>query len=197
MSDETSDNSDSPVSLDAFRKKKLLPPSSTPRVRLEDSTPKKSNRVRLGGTNSPTLPATNGETLAVLPPEKALALIRKWRKAGQVLHQDIYVTAELKEQVAMMAVSGASQDNIAKCLGISTPTLRKYFHDELECVPTVQNALVSSTALTMALSGTNTAATLFWLKARAGWRDQPDSPLPGNQGNVNVVIHIGGVDANL
>lgn len=144
--------------------------------------------------------ATNTAVSATMTPStqtKALSIIRGLRKAGRPYHGAIEITDEMREQVAMMATARITHKDIAAVLGISVPTLRKFFPDELEVVPLVQTALVGDKALQMALSGTDFNATKFWLKVN-GWRETPEADVKNSNNNqVNVMVHIGGVDANL
>ncbi len=81
------------------------------------------------------------------------------------------VTEQQSEQVKTMASLGLRQDDIAKVLNIAAKTLRKHFRKELDTGAIEANTEVAKTCYRMATSGTNTTATIFWLKARAGWRE--------------------------
>ena len=84
-----------------------------------------------------------------------------------------------------MAAYGILQDEIARSIGIrSAKTLRRYFREELDRAAPEANARVAQTVYQMATTGKNVTAAIFWLKARAGWRDyavsyaRPTDPPP-------------------
>ena len=68
------------------------------------------------------------------------------------------------------AAIGTLHAQIAKLLGLSVNTLKKYYGEELELGLARANAVVSGTLFTEAKRGNITAA-IFWLKTRAGWRE--------------------------
>lgn len=76
-----------------------------------------------------------------------------------------------RKAVRAMAAYGVVQPDIARVIGISKGTLHKYFLEELETSAIEANAKVAQTLFNMAVSGTNVAATIFWLKSRARWRE--------------------------
>ncbi len=80
-------------------------------------------------------------------------------------------TAEQRRTVRAMAAFGIPQMEIANVVGISDRTLRKHFREELDKAATEANAKVAEVCFRMATSGTVPAATFFWLKTRAGWRE--------------------------
>jgi len=73
---------------------------------------------------------------------------------------------------------GLTQEQIAKVFGISPKTLRKHYRQELDASAIEANFQVTETLFTMATSGKNTAATIFWAKTRCGLRttDPPSKP---------------------
>ena len=70
-----------------------------------------------------------------------------------------------------MTAYGIPQLEIAAVIGISDRTLHKVFRDEIDKAATEANAKVAEVCFRMATSGTVPAATFFWLKTRAGWRE--------------------------
>lgn len=82
--------------------------------------------------------------------------------------------------VKAMASYGIPQEDIGRVLGISHVTLRKYYEPELDTAAIQANAKVAETCYAMAVSGQHPAATFFWLKTRAGWRE------------VERIEHVGG-----
>jgi hypothetical protein len=83
-------------------------------------------------------------------------------------------TNEQRGVVKSMAAVGIPHDAIAMKIGIRSPkTLRKHFRQELDLGVTEANYKVSRILFDMAASGQHPAATFFWLKCRAGWRERP------------------------
>jgi hypothetical protein len=70
-----------------------------------------------------------------------------------------------RKQVTVMAGIGLTHDQIAKVLGISDETLRKYYGNELETAEALMNAQVAQNLFSIATSkGTGSvAAAIFWL----------------------------------
>ncbi len=83
-------------------------------------------------------------------------------------------TPEQRRTVKSLAAYGIRHDQIARKIGIRSPkTLRRHFREELDQGVTEANAQVAQTLFKMAVSGKFLLATIFWMKARAGWNDQP------------------------
>lgn len=79
---------------------------------------------------------------------------------------------EQRRTVKAMAGLGVPHDGIAVLLEIDPKTLRKYFHAELERGSVEATAKVAQSLFQMATTGKNVAAAIFWMKARAGWREK-------------------------
>ena len=91
----------------------------------------------------------------------------------------IQPTAEQRVMVKSLSAFGVPQEQIARRIHIrSTKTLRKHFREELDRGALEANANVAKTLYQMATSGHHPAATLFWLKSRAGWRERTNFELP-------------------
>ena len=89
-------------------------------------------------------------------------------------------TSRQRDLVRSLAACGVAHEYIAREIGIKSPkTLRKYFRDELDLGAERANATVAKTAFQLAASGTCPAMTMFWLKSRAGWREQREFQPPG------------------
>jgi hypothetical protein len=83
-------------------------------------------------------------------------------------------TEEQRKQVKAMIAVGIKQEDVARMLGIkSAKTLRKYFRKELDQAAISANVSVGHALYKMAVSGEYPAATIFWLKSQAHWREQP------------------------
>ena len=73
-----------------------------------------------------------------------------------------------------MSGFGIPQEEIATFLDIDPKTLRKHFRVELDRGGTEATAKVAQSLFRMATEGNNVAAAIFWMKARAGWREKQD-----------------------
>ena len=87
-------------------------------------------------------------------------------------------TSVLREKVKRLAGFGVQNPEIAKAIGISHPTLMKYYAEEIIAGPAETNAKVAEALYLKALSGERNSvqAAIFWLKCRAGWRELPPPP---------------------
>lgn len=83
-------------------------------------------------------------------------------------------TEEQRRTVKAMAGLGVPHDGIAVLLEVDPKTLRKYFHTELERGSVEATAKVAQSLFQMATQGKNVAAAIFWMKARAGWREKQE-----------------------
>ena len=83
-------------------------------------------------------------------------------------------SVEQRKMVRSLAAYGHRQEEIARWIGLrSAKTLRRHFREELDRAATEANAQVAQSLYQQATSGKKTAATIFWLKTRAGWRESP------------------------
>jgi hypothetical protein len=103
-------------------------------------------------------------------------------------------TDELRAQVEQMSSFGIPQENIARSIGISSPTLRKYYREELDTAEDKANGKVAGFLFTAASGDAITQgasyadclrASMFWLKTRAGWKE------------TDRLEHMGGTDSTL
>jgi hypothetical protein len=88
-------------------------------------------------------------------------------------------TAALREKVRYLAGLGVPQDDIAKIIGCAPKTLRLRFREDLDRGAAEANATIAGFLFAAAKAG-NTTAMIFWLKARARWRERAlsDDPAP-------------------
>ncbi|MBI0539493.1 hypothetical protein D9599_28670 [Roseomonas sp. KE2513] len=87
--------------------------------------------------------------------------------------EGLYVpTEEQRRTVRVMAGAGIPQPDIVTLLEIDPKTLRLHFRRELDRGSVEATVKVAQTLFQMATSGQNTAASIFWMKARAGWREK-------------------------
>jgi len=80
-------------------------------------------------------------------------------------------TDEQRRTVREMAGCGVPQKDISRAVGISEPTLRRAFRDELDRAAVEANNKVAQSLFQMATEGRNVTAAIFWLKTRAGWKE--------------------------
>ena len=82
-------------------------------------------------------------------------------------------TPETRRQVEALASCGTTYELIARVIDISVPTLTKHYGEVLEVAGVKANAMIAQSLYKRALSNEKGAITaaIFWLKARAGWRD--------------------------
>jgi hypothetical protein len=98
-----------------------------------------------------------------------------------------------RNTVRSMAATGFTHEQIATCLGtagIDPKTMREHFAVELDTAANKANAVVANRAYQMAVAGNPPAATFFWLKCRAGWKDSagPSSDGAGGGKTSQVVV---------
>ena len=77
------------------------------------------------------------------------------------------------KRVRTMVGMGMTQDEICAVIGVSKPTLHKYYRADLDVGAAEANAAVAQSLFKQATNAEkpNVIAAIFWLKARAGWRD--------------------------
>ena len=98
---------------------------------------------------------------------------------------------EQRNQVEVLAGFGLPQHQIAVLLGCDPKTLRKHFDAELSLGDAKATAKIAQTLYNKAGAG-DTASLIFWLKARAGWREKHDVEISGRDGKPlepTVVIY--------
>ena len=91
-------------------------------------------------------------------------------------------TDEQRRTVRAMAGFGVPQTAIGAHFELDAKTLRKHFRRELDRGMVEANVKVAQSLFTMATSGSNVAAAIFWMKARAGWREKNDLEITGKDG---------------
>ena len=96
-------------------------------------------------------------------------------------------TEEQRRLVRAFAGFGVPQEDIARHIGCEPKTLRRHFREELDRGSLEATAKVAQSLFQMATTGKNVAAAIFWMKARAGWREK--SPFePGS--TVGYVLSV-------
>lgn len=100
-------------------------------------------------------------------------------------------TTEMMAQVEALSGYGVRHDEISSYLGIDPKTLRKHYREQLDKGTIKANVSVARTLHKQALDG-NIAACIFWLKARAGWRENQQVPSQ----NVPQAVEVRIIDAS-
>lgn len=82
-------------------------------------------------------------------------------------------TDATRKQVEAMCGYGVPQEDIARVLSISTPTLVKHYREEVDTGATKATAKVAESLFRKATGDGQgaVAAAIFWMKTRAGWRE--------------------------
>ena len=100
-----------------------------------------------------------------------------------VAHEPTETTREL---VKSLSGFGVPQEDICVVLDVTEPTLRKYYRREIDLGFAQANAKVGESLFKQATSG-NTAAAIFWMKARAGWREKQEHEMI-HKGEVSMIV---------
>lgn len=97
-----------------------------------------------------------------------------------------------RSMVKTMCGYGIPQADIATVLKIDLKTLRKHFREELDTGIITANTAMAQNLYKKAMGDGPSAvtATIFWLKARAGWRDH--SPIEESDKGLTIRV-IGGL----
>ena len=90
------------------------------------------------------------------------------------------------EAAQTMYAFGIPQEQIARILKCSHEVLLHRLGKQMEDYKVKANARVASTLYQMAISGAQPAATFFWLKTRAGWRETTHLEVDSRNVNVNI-----------
>jgi hypothetical protein len=99
-------------------------------------------------------------------------------------------TDEQRRTGKAMSGFGVPQPDIAVHLGVDPKILRKHFREELDRGSIEPTTKVAQSLFDMATQGNNVAAAIFWMKARAGWREKQD---PQHSGELSVIQVVTGV----
>ena len=95
-------------------------------------------------------------------------------------------TDEQRRTVKALAGYGVPQEGIAIHIGVDPKTLRKHFRDELDRGSVEATAKVAQTLFHLATVEKNVASVIFWMKARAGWRETVRQENTGADGGAMV-----------
>ena len=83
-------------------------------------------------------------------------------------------TDEQRRTVRALSGYGVPQEGIAIHIGIDAKTLRKHFREDLDRGSVEATAKVAQSLFHLATVDKNVAAAIFWMKARAGWREKQE-----------------------
>jgi hypothetical protein len=97
-----------------------------------------------------------------------------------------------RRQVEALAGYGVPEAEIAGLVGVDAKTLRKHYRHELDHGHTKANAKVAENLYHMALGEGREAVTaaIFWLKARARWKEtsiNEHAGVPDNPVRISVI----------
>jgi hypothetical protein len=109
-------------------------------------------------------------------------------------------TAETRAEVATLSGQGLPHIDIARLIGITVPTLHKYYREDLDRGMALANATVSGRLF--AMTEHNVAAAIFWSKARMGWSEKQQVEVTGANGGpvqhtVDASAAVGALMAQL
>jgi hypothetical protein len=90
-------------------------------------------------------------------------------------------TNEQRQQAMLLSGYGIPQEQIATMLHLDAKTLRLHYRRELDVGLIQANAAVARSLYRMAVHDKVPAAAIFWMKARAGWKDRQDVTIEGTQ----------------
>ena len=92
---------------------------------------------------------------------------------------------ESRQLVQLHATIGTTQETIASILGIDPKTLRLHYREELDHASAQANATIGGALFNKATKG-DTAAMIFWMKTRAGWREKQEIDMTSNGGPLTI-----------
>lgn len=106
---------------------------------------------------------------------------REPRKRGRASYEP---SDKDRKQVTIMSGVGLTHDQIAKIVGVSDETLRKYYKDELDTGASKMNAQVAQNLFSIATSKGpgSVPAAIFWMKTRARWQEVSRTEITGKDG---------------
>ena len=92
------------------------------------------------------------------------------KKVGKPPHKP---TPATRQTVQLHTTVGTDQETLSRVLGITEKTLRKYYREELDISSAKANAVIGGALFNKAKNG-DTAAMIFWLKTKAGFRERQE-----------------------
>ena len=114
-------------------------------------------------------------------------IVKKPRGAPRPYHKP----SEVTRKTVMAAVGmGLDQNSICALLDIAPKTLRKFYSRELDTGAARANMSVAKSLYGRASGGKDTIASIFWLKARAGWQDTTKTVHEGLPESITVTFAL-------
>ena len=98
-------------------------------------------------------------------------------------------TDETRKLARTLSAVGITYEDIAAKINISSDTLVKYYKQELDDGRVDANATVAKGLFEQAKNG-NVAASIFWLKTRAGWKETQVQEITGNSTVNKIEIEL-------
>lgn len=98
-----------------------------------------------------------------------------------------YPTDAQRQLVQLHATIGTTHEVIASIIGIDAKTLRKHYREELDQSMAKANAQIGGALFNKAKGG-DTAAMIFWMKTRAGWREKQEVDLSSSDGSMTPQV---------
>lgn len=98
-----------------------------------------------------------------------------------------YPTDAQRQLVKLHATIGTTHEVIADIVGIDAKTLRKHYREELDLASAQANATIGGALFNKAKTG-DTAAMIFWMKTRAGWREKHDINHTSSDGSMTPQV---------
>ncbi len=93
--------------------------------------------------------------------------------------------AKSRELVRELSGLGIPQEDIARLVGISKPTLHSHYKDDLDLGQAEANVKVGRRLFQKCMDG-DTASILFWMKCRARWHERHDINVTVNESDVEA-----------
>jgi hypothetical protein len=131
---------------------------------------------------APPLPAARE---AVAAERRANLALKTPRKPGSGRPHE--PNDEARELARKLSGYGIPQQQIALLLGITLPTLHAHYRDDLDIGMAEANSKIAGTLFQQAMNG-NTAAAIFWCKARMGWSERQNITISGGKKPLDVSV---------
>ena len=98
---------------------------------------------------------------------------------------------EHRQQIESMVGLGITHRDIAKIMGVTIPTLNKYYKAEMKLGAIKANIRVANRLYKLATrENASAAACIYWTKVRMGWKEPaPDRPLGKKEQQEADALH--------
>lgn len=106
-------------------------------------------------------------------------------------------TEKTRSEVVALTSFGVRQEEVATYLDIDPKTLRKYYRRELDTSLIKTNMQVAKSLFRNATENENVSAQIFWLKTKAGWKEDKEEEKPQDTSiTINLVDAVKPEDAD-